>query len=252
LPDTIETTALTVRKAELVAGEMVAPIIPRTIEEVARIARAILAGGLKPASYEGNTPEETISKVMIGIMKAAEVGLPPITGLSTICIVNGRPSVYGDGAIALCQSRGVIEWIKQSFSGEREKDDWTATFTIKRRHQSEPYVGTFSVAQAKRAGLWNNPKRQPWMLYPERMLLARARAYALREGFADCLSGLSIAEEVQDIPEGPKEVVSTAFLDDAPVIENQPAVATPEPGEDRIAKAIEAGELDEHKFGPGW
>jgi hypothetical protein len=39
----------------------------------------------------------------------------------------------------------------------------------------------------------------------------------MRTGFADCLSGLAIAEEAQDLPAVP-EVVSSTFLDDTPPI----------------------------------
>jgi len=50
----------------------------------------------------------------------------------------------------------------------------------------------FSVQDAMRAHLWGNAHRRVWLEYPKRMLMARARAYALRDGFADCLMGLSI------------------------------------------------------------
>src|SRR5690606_6210149 len=59
-----------------------------------------------------------------------------------------------------------------------------------------PIKATFSVADAKKAGLWG--KQGPWQQYPKRMLSMRARAFALRDGFADVLRGLGIAEEVQD------------------------------------------------------
>ncbi len=58
-----------VRKAELVAGERVAPIIPRTIEEVGRIAHAVIVAGLAPDSYKTTNKEETASRIMVGIMK---------------------------------------------------------------------------------------------------------------------------------------------------------------------------------------
>jgi hypothetical protein len=197
----------------LEAGAHIAPIIPRTVEEVGRIARAVIVAGLAPNSYEGRTDQETVSKIMIGIMKGAEVGLPPITALSTIAIINNRPCIWGDGAVALVQSRGVVESVETHYVGEEGRDDYAAVYRIWRRGQSVPYEGRFSIGDAKRAGLWNHPKKQPWMLYPTRMLMMRARAYALRDGFADCLAGLSVAEEAQDIPAPPRPV-ETGFLDD--------------------------------------
>lgn len=202
-------------KAQLIAGRALAPIIPTTVEEVWRLAGMIIKAGLAPASYEDKqTNQPSPEKIAIGIMKGAEVGLPPITALSTIAVINNRPCIWGDGAVALCQAAGSVEWVKQHYEGTESADDWAAVYTIKRKGQAEPYIGRFSVKDAKRANLWNNPRRQPWVQYPQRMLMARARAYALREGFADCLNGLSIAEEVQDIPQAPAAKPELAFLDD--------------------------------------
>ena len=214
------------QRASLEAGEAVSPIIPRTLEEVARIATAVIRAGLVPRSYEGTDPEATRAKLMIGIMKGLEVGYGPITALSTIMVVNNRPSIWGDGAMALASRDGKVEWVKQRYEGTEGEEDWTAIFEVKRVNQAEPYVGRFSVKDAKRAHLWLNTKKQPWIEYPQRMLMARARAYALREGFADCLMGLGIAEEVQDIPTPPKAVES-GILDDA--------LPAPEPATDAAA-----------------
>src|SRR5438067_3924431 len=67
-----------------------------------------------------------------------------------------------------------------------------------------------------RAHLWGNAKQRVWIEYPKRMLMARTRAYALRDGFADCLMGLSIREEIEDVPAEPPARTDTSFLDDAP------------------------------------
>lgn len=200
-------------RAVLEAGAEVSPLIPRNVEEVGRVADAIMAAGMVPSSFENSESKVTKAKIMVAIMKGLEVGFGPITALSTICIINNKPSIYGDGAVALCDRSGSVEWVRQYYKGTEPEDDWTAFYEIKRRGHEQPYVGHFSVKDAKRARLWNNPRRQVWCDYPQRMLLARARAYALREGFADFLMGLAIAEEQQDItPEPPKP--SLAFLDD--------------------------------------
>lgn len=221
------------RRAELVAGSAVVAIVPRTIEEVARVAKAVIVAGLAPDSYKQGSPEEVISKVMVGIMKGAEVGFPPITALSTIAIINGRPTIWGDGAVALAQAASLVEKVEQIYEGgvgeasdpspNDFRDDYTAIYRIWRKEQANPYEGRFSVRDAKRAHLWANPRRDPWVKYPKRMLMARARAFALRDGFADALSGLSIREEVEDLPAEATRKTDTSFLDDAP------RLAPPEP-----------------------
>lgn len=60
----------------------------------------------------------------------------------------------------------------------------------------ETIARSFSVSDAKKAGLWN--KQGPWQQYPKRMLQMRARAWALRDGCADMLRGFQVREEVED------------------------------------------------------
>lgn len=233
------------KSRSLSAGATIAGIIPRDITEAWRLSEAIVGAGMVPASYEVKAPpgmtdaewmlsseghKAVTAKIMIGIMKGLEVGLPPITALSTIAVINNRPSIWGDGATALLQDSGRVEWMRERMEGRPLEDDWTAICEIKRKGQEEVYARTFSVADAKRGGLWG--KKGPWVSYPQRMLQMRARSWAMRDGFADVLSGLSIAEEVQDIPQAEEtRAVATDFLDDdgttdasasAPRLEHQP------------------------------
>jgi hypothetical protein len=102
-----------------------------------------------------------------------------------------------------------------------------------RKGQDQPYIGRFTVRDAKRANLWMNSNKDPWIKYPDRMLFNRARAFALRDGFADALMGLSIAEEVMDaMPTVEEETVAenkrlSALTDDEPVTDAEEAPETP-------------------------
>lgn len=232
-----ERTAQQLAKIPLEAGRDISAIIPRTIEEAFRLAQLVCNAGLAPSSYDGKVKGEADpQKVVIGILKALEVGFPPITGLGTIMIVNNRPSIWGDGAMALCLRKGALVRHEVEWSGTKEKvsppsktdrgetdytpspadftDDLTCIVRLWRAGNPEPFESKFSVRDAKRAHLWGNPKKVPWLEYPSRMLFNRARAFALRDGFADCLSGLSIAEEVQDLPPPPAEKADVSFLTD--------------------------------------
>lgn len=209
-------TADTRAKREIMAMETggdVLAVVPRTLEEAFRFAQLVVNAGLCPNSYEtAGRPDP--QKVVIGILTGLEVGVPPMQALKGIAIINGRPSIWGDLAVALIQSKNLIEKMEQRFSGEEDADDWTCHVTIYRRGQDFPYEGHFSVKDAKRARLWMNPKKIPWMEHPKRMLFNRARAFALRDGFADALSGLAIREEMEDLPDAPA-AVDTGFLSDA-------------------------------------
>jgi hypothetical protein len=207
-------------KTPMLAGGAVQAIVPRDHVEASRFASAIWKSGLAPSSYKD------AEQVSIGIMCGLELGVPPMQALSGIAIINNRPAVWGDLAVALAQRNGTLVNHESLFEGEEGTDSYTAIFRAWRKGQPNPYEGKFSVGDAKRAKLWANSSKQPWILYPSRMLFNRARAFALRNGFADCLKGLAIAEEVRDL-EAPveREVKSTAFLDDtSPVQDTNPAI----------------------------
>jgi hypothetical protein len=108
--------------------------------------------------------------------------------------VNGRPSVYGDAALAVCKASAVCEYVIESIEGDG--DQMVATCTAQRRGYPQPTVVRFSVSDAKKASLWG--KTGPWSQYPRRMLQMRARGFALRDAFPDVLKGLVTAEEAQD------------------------------------------------------
>ncbi|GAA0623536.1 recombinase RecT [Thalassospira tepidiphila] len=198
-------------KATAKAATKVNAVIPQNRQQISEFSADLIAAGMVPNSYNKGSAQEVHAKLCMCITKGLEIGMPPMMALQSIYIINNIPAIYGDGAIALVQRSGKIEWMKETIEGKGGTDNWTAVCEIKRVGQEEPYRRTFSFEQAKRAKLASKPG--PWMAYPERMLQMRARALALRDGFADVLCGLGIAEEVQDIPVQ-HEPASTSFLDD--------------------------------------
>lgn len=212
------------KKAELVASEGLGYIVPRTIEEAYRYAVAVVDAGLAPDSYKESYSDKWANpqKVMLGITAAMEAGLPPLFGLRQIAIINGRPTIWGDAAMALVQSKNLIadqekRTIGHSFDHSGPVNEWPDEYgyvvSLWRRGQTKPYVGEFTVGMAKRAGLWLNTKKKPWIEHPDRMLYIRARAFPLRDGFADALAGLAIREEIEDMNVDDKKPVNTSFLD---------------------------------------
>lgn len=199
------------------SGGGVMPIIPRDIEAVYRAAQGIARAGWAPKSY-GND----VDKIAIGIMHGMEVGFTPIAALQSIAVINGTPCIWGDGAMALAQASGMVE----DFDEQPEMDKGTVvgfTCTVKRRDRKTPIVRKFSLTDATKAGLLS--KDSPWKTYPQRMLQMRARSWALRDGFADVLRGLSIREEVED------------FIELKPEKDGTFSVHTPEPAPPRPTRA---------------
>lgn len=142
-----------------------------------------------------------------------ELGLPLMASLQNIAVVNGRPTLWGDSQLAVVRSTGELEEFSEWYevAGKRVPrnpsafDDSTAAVCRVKRRGLEASETAFSVADAKRAGLWG--KQGPWSQYPARMLRFRARSFALRDQFGDALRGLLSTEEAGDIP---VEVTPTA------------------------------------------
>jgi hypothetical protein len=155
----------------------------RSFDEMGRFCKAIINSGLAPKGF--NSPEA----VMVAVQHGLELGLAPMQALQSIAVVNGKPVIYGDTALALATAHPAFLDIEETVA------DNVATCVVKRRDRSA-VVRTFSEADAKKAGLWG--KAGPWQQYPNRMLQMRARSWALRDAFPDALRGLGIREEVQD------------------------------------------------------
>jgi len=185
-------------RPQLAVGGKLSPIIPQTMDEAYRLAKAVCMAGMAPRGMD--TPE----KAMIAIMRGMEVGLTPFQALDKIAVVNGRPTIWGDGAMALVRASGLCEWITEEIEGTG--DARVGVCEAKRRGDAKTIRRTFSVGDAKKAGLWG--KQGPWSQYEERMLRMRARAFALRDGFADVLGGLYLKEEFDGI-EGKAATIPT-------------------------------------------
>jgi hypothetical protein len=163
-------------------------LAPNNLQEAMQYAEIMSKSTIVPKNYQGKTGD-----ILVAVQMGAELGLKPIQALQNIAVINGKPSVYGDGLLALVQAHHSFEDIQESFEDESN----AAICTVKRKNQSS-YTVRYTKIDAEKAGLWN--KIGPWKQYPKRMLQMRARGFALRDKFADVLGGLITAEEAQDYP----------------------------------------------------
>lgn len=177
------------------AGHIPRGIIPQTLAETAKLAQVIWESELAPKDLD------TVQKVAVAIMTGLEIGLPPMQAMKSIAVINGRPCIWGDAGIALISNSGLMTKRKEEFIGTEGQDDFAAHIFLKRKGGNTADV-TFSVADAKKAKLWgktgSSGKETPWVTYPKRMLMWRARGFAFRDLFADVLMGLRFAEEQRD------------------------------------------------------
>lgn len=172
-------------KPQIATGGQVAALVPQTLDEAFRVSQAIAQSNLAPRGLE--KPEQ----ILVAIMAGAELGFAPFQSLQSFAVVNGRPTLWGDGLVAVVRRNGcsIREW----------HDGDTAYCAVTRPDTGETIERSFSQADAVKAGLAT--KAGPWQQYPARMRAMRARAWAVRDGCADMLRGFQVAEEVIDYQE---------------------------------------------------
>ena len=197
---------------------------PQTFEQALTFSQYLADSDMVPKDFKGKP-----GNCLVAIQWGMEIGLKPMQALQNIAVINGRPSLWGDAVIALARNSPACEYIVE------EDDGHTAMCKVKRRGEAEQ-VRTFSMDDAKRAGLAG--KTGPWTQYPKRMRQMRARAFAIRDVFPDALKGLPVAEEVMDTP--PVRDMGAAN------------VAPPAAGQDLIGAARAAADKGRDEFGRYW
>jgi hypothetical protein len=193
---------------------------PENFEGLWRMSQIFSASGFMPKGME------RVESIFVAVQLGMEVGLSPMAAVQNIACINGRPTIWGDAMLGLCRGSGQLERIKEDMIGDG--DHLEAICTVYRKGEEDPSIGRFSVADAKRAGMWG--KAGPWTQYPRRMLQMRARAFALRDKFPDVLRGLYAREEIDPEFRGAAERKDSAAVLGRIKAPARPSKAPADPG----------------------
>lgn len=176
--------------------------LPSNKSEAFKLSESFSKSAFCPAAYRGKPAD-----VYLAMAYGSQIGLNPLLAVQNIAIVNGKPSVYGDALTAIAQGHHETESYEDGY-----REDGTAFCKITRKGRT--ICREFSVEMAKRAGLWG---KNTWAQYPERMLLWRARGWAIRDAYADVLMGLWSVEEAKDDMGDRNVTPEQAVLPEAPL-----------------------------------
>lgn len=171
-------------------------LVLNSLEDMQIAAQLILQSGFCPDEFKKK------EQVFVALQMGAELGLRPIQSVNSICIIRGKPRLWGDAALALVRKSGLLTKYAENVEGE---GDEMIAKVVSIREGKFMVEQTFSVADAKTAGLWK--KAGPWTTHPKRMLKYKARAFNLRDNFSDVLMGMHLAEEMygeEDLPPTPE------------------------------------------------
>lgn len=143
-------------------------------------AEVLVKSGFLPVAV--NTPE----KALAIIQKGKELGIPPMEALSSINVIQGKPSVSPQLMLALARRTGELEDLQM------ESSDKGATVKITRKGQS-PYKTSFGIKEATDMGLIG---KDNWKKQFATMAQWRALAANLRITFPDAIGGMYLIEEM--------------------------------------------------------
>jgi hypothetical protein len=197
--EAIQPLAAPEQQPSAVTREIRPPIASiHTLDELLTFAEMVMKSGLAL----GHRTKESI---VIALQLGAELGFAPMQSLRTIAVLNGRPVPSADGCVAAVVASGQCDYFR-----EVETTDAHSTWETQRRGDPRPRQFTFTIDDARRAGL---AQREHWRAYPKRMLAARAKKYLAQDTYPDVIGGLLSAEEALDLGPAP---AADALNGDAP------------------------------------
>ena len=155
----------------------------RSLDDVERLARIAVSSGFTQCK----TPAEAVVILMTG----QELGLSPMQSLRGIYVVKGKPVLAADTMVAVVRRSGVCEsWRIVESTPDR------CTITTRRKGETHDAERTWTIADAKRAGLLTNGT---WGAYPAAMLRHRCAADLARQEYPDVILGMYDPEEMESV-----------------------------------------------------
>ena len=165
--------------------------------DVIKLATYICETEFVPKNYRGNAPATAAA-----ILAGRELGLPPMTSLRHVHVVEGSPSLSAEYKRARVLAAGhefdvlEVSLTRCRVSGRR------------RGSTKPPLIIEYTIEDARRAGLVK--PRSAWETRPRRMLFARAGTELCDFMFADITNGLPttelLTEGSEDAAEGYNDV----------------------------------------------
>lgn len=178
-------------------------VVPIAWEQELKGASYLVKSGLVPKDIK------TAEAALFVILAGRDMGLSPVQALRGIKPIQGKLELSADLQLGLYhRSGGKSQWTVLT--------DREATIKFQAPWSIEPHLSTFTVDDAKRAGLMSNPT---WSKYPKAMLRSRAITQGLKDiGFllgqgvyapGELGGGITVDESTGEVLHGEIDITPT-------------------------------------------
>lgn len=200
-----------------------------TLNEMMQWSKAMSQGDLMPRQYQKKP-----ANLLFAAEYADALGISRIHVLTSIAVINGRPSPSADLMSAMVRQHGH----KLRVVG----DDTFAEATLIRSDDPDfEYKARWDEKKARTAGLWGN--KGPWTQYPAAMLRARAISEVVRMGASDVMAGgIYTPEEVGALVDESGQMVEPPHRVTAERVQEP----TPQQAQQHIREQLQATTVNDH------
>jgi len=200
-----------------------------TMEGMKAFANMLLESRIVPDHFYEKSPtggvdytKGKVSSIIVVLLQAQQLNVPPMTALQNIVPINGLLSIKGDLAKTMIFASGKLKensW-QESVEGTIENENMVVSITATRKDNGLTLTRNFSVEKAKRMGLWVTQqmvngadgykyKKSAWYKTPDRMIYYRALGFIARDLFPDVIINMYTTEEVMDIQNDSSQIIET-------------------------------------------
>jgi len=154
-----------------------------------RLSQNLAASNLIPQDLKGKA-----SDVLVILLYGQELGLAPMQAIQSIDVMKGRPSLRANLWVALTRKAGHKVRVV-------EETPTSCTVQVTRHDDPEPHIVTYTLEDAKIAGLLSNSN---YTKNPKAMLYARAASTCCRRACSEVAMGFSDEYEVHASEPAPR------------------------------------------------
>ncbi len=174
---------------------------------VVRNELSALVGDLRAAELLPKHLRGKPADLMLIMLTGQELGLGPMQAIRSIHVIEGKPTLSADLMAAQAMRSPVCIYLRPVVSTPER-----ATYETLRKGWPEPMAMSFTIEEAKAAGL---ASKDNWRKFPAAMLRARCIAALVRAAYPDLMMGIYDPDELDDRGE-PQSVGDVRVIDVSP------------------------------------